>query len=62
MWKILQNRWAVVLQLEWSVLQSTLCGRYYRTGGQWYCSLNGVCYSEHYLEDTTEQVDSGIAA
>jgi hypothetical protein len=24
--------------------------------------LNGVCYSEHYLEDTSQQVDTGIAA
>ena len=61
-WKILHNRWTVVLQLEWSVLQWTLCGRYFTTGEQWYCSLNGVCYSEHYMEDNLQQVDSGIAA
>jgi len=30
-------------------------------GGQWYCSLNGVCYREHYVEDTVQQMDSGIA-
>jgi len=24
--------------------------------------LNGVCYSEHYMEDTLEKVDSCIAA
>jgi len=61
-WKILNNRWTVVLQLEWSVLQWTLSGRYFTTVGQWYCNLNGVCYSEHDLEDTSQQVDSGIAA
>ena len=62
MWKIHYSWWTVVLQLEWSVLQWTLCGRYITAGGQWYCSLNGVCYSEHYVEDTSQQVDSGIAA
>jgi len=24
--------------------------------------LNGVCYSEHYVEGTAQQVDSGIVA
>jgi len=24
---------------------------------QCYCSLNGVCYSEHYMEDTSQLVD-----
>ena len=61
-WKILHSRWTVVLQLEWSALQWTLSGRYFTADGQWYCSLNEVCYSEHYLEDTSQQVDSGIAA
>ena len=61
MWKVLHSRWTVVLQLEWSVLQWTLSGRYFTAGGQWYCSLNGVCYSEHYVEDTSQQVDSVIA-
>jgi len=61
-WKIFHSRWTVVLQLEWSVLQWTLYGRYFTAGGQWYCSLNEVCYSEHYTEDTAQQVDSGIAA
>ena len=37
-------------------------GRYFTAGGQWYCSLNGACYSEHYVEDTSQQVDSGIEA
>ena len=62
MWKILHSRWTVVLQLEWSVLQWTLCGGYSTASGQWYCSLNGVCYSKHYVEETSQQVDSGIAA
>jgi len=59
--KILHSRWTVVLQLEWIVLQCTLHRRYFTTGGQWYCSLNGLCYSAHYMEDTSQQVDSGIA-
>ena len=62
MWKILHSRWTVVLQLEWRVLQWTLCGRYFSAGGQCYCSLNWVCYSEHYVEDTSTQVDSVFAA
>jgi len=62
MWKILHSRWTVVLQLEWSVLQWTLCGRYCTAGGQWYCSLNVVCYSEQNVEDTAQQVENGIGA
>ena len=58
----MHSRWTVVLQLEWSVLQWTLCGRYFKASGQLYCSLNGVCYSEHYVEGISQQVDSGIAA
>jgi hypothetical protein len=42
MWKILHSRWTVVLQLEWTVLQLTLCGRYFTVSGEWYCSLNEV--------------------
>ena len=61
-WKILHSIWTVVLQLEWSVLHWTLYGRYFTASGQLYCSLNAVCYSEHYLEDTSQQVDSDIAA
>jgi len=61
-WKILHSRWTVVLQLECSALQWTLYGKYFTAGGQCYCSLNGVCYSEHYVEDTSQQVDSGIPA
>jgi len=60
-WKILHSRWAVVLQVEWCVLQWTLYGRYFTAGGQWYCRLNELCFSVHYLEDTSQQVDSGIA-
>jgi len=60
-WKLLHNRLTVVLQLEWSVLQWTLCGRYCTAGGQLYCSLNEVCYSEHYVEVTSQQVESFIA-
>ena len=35
--------------------------RQFTAGGQWYCRLDGVCYSEHYVEGTAQQVDSGIA-
>jgi len=62
MWKVLHSSWTVILQVEWSVLQWTLCGRYCTAGGQWYFRLNGVCYSEHYVEGTAHQVDSVIAA
>ena len=62
MWKIFHSSWTVVLQLEWSVLQWILCGRYFTAEGQLYWSLNGVCYSEHYVEDTSQEMDSGIAA
>jgi hypothetical protein len=61
-WKILHSRCTVLLQLEWSVLQWTLSGRYFTESGQCYCSWNDVNYSEHYLEDTSQQVDSGVAA
>ena len=61
-WKIIRSKCTVVLQLECIVLQWTLSGRYFTASGPWYCSLNVVCYSEHYLEDTSQQVDSGIAA
>ena len=60
-WKVLHSRWRVVLQVGWSVLQRSLCGRYCTAGGVWYCRLNGVCYSEHYVEGTEQQVDSGIS-
>jgi hypothetical protein len=51
----------VLLQVECSVLQGTLCGIYFKAGGQWYCRLNVVCCSEHYVEYTSQQVDSGVA-
>jgi len=62
MWKVLHSRWTVVLQFEWSVLQWALYGKYCTAGGQWYCGLNGVCYSEHYEEGSAQQLDSGIVA
>ena len=43
-------------------VQGTFIGRYFTAVEHWYCSLNEVCYSEHYLEDPSQQVDSGIAA
>ena len=60
MWRVLHSRWKVVLCVEWSVLQRTVCGRYCTAGGQWYCELNVVCFSEQYVEGTAQQVDSGI--
>jgi len=60
MWKVLLSMWTVVLWVEWSVLQWTLCGSYLTAGGQLYCGLNVVCYSEQYVEGTAQQVDSGI--
>ena len=60
MWKVLHSKWAVVLWDEWSVLQCTIGGRYCTAGGQWCCGLNVVCYSEHYVEGTAQQVESGI--
>jgi len=59
-WNILHIRRTVALWLEWNVLQGTLYGRYCTARGQWYCGLNGVCYSEHYKEGTAQQVESGI--
>jgi len=60
MWKVLHSRWTVVLCVECSVLQWTVCGRYCTAGGQWYYGLNELCYSELYLEGTAQQVDCGI--
>jgi hypothetical protein len=34
----------------------------FTAGGQWYGSLNEVCDSEHCVEDTSQDVDSVIAA
>jgi len=58
--KVLHGRWTVLLWVEWIVLQWTVCGRYCKAGGQCYCGLNGVCYSEHNVEGTAQQVDSVI--
>jgi hypothetical protein len=60
-WKILHSRWTVVLPVEWSVLLRILSGRYFTAGGQFYSNLNGGCYSEYYLEDNLQGLDSGIA-
>ena len=62
MWKILHSRWIVLLQLECRVLQWTFSGRYSTTGRQWFFSLSGMCYSEHYVEDIAQQVDRNIVA
>ena len=43
-------------------VQGMFIGGYFRAGGQCDCSLNGVRYSEHYLEDSSQQVDSVVAA
>ena len=48
-WKILQRKWTVILHLEWHMIQWTLSRRYFTVGGQWFCSLNEVWSSEHYL-------------
>jgi len=40
MWKVLHSKWTVVLWVECSVLQWTVCGRYCTDGGQCYCGLN----------------------
>jgi len=59
-WKGLHSRWTVVLWVECCVLQWAVCGRYCTAGGQLYCGLNVVCYSEQYVEGTAQQVDSCI--
>jgi len=59
-WKVLHSSWTVLLWVECSVKQWTVCGRYCTAGGEWYCGLNVVCRSEHYDEGTAQQVDSGI--
>ena len=61
-WKILHNSRTVVLEHEWSVLHLTLSGRYFTACEQFYYSLNGGLNSEKYLEDSSQQVDSAIAA
>ena len=58
MWKVLHSKWKVVLWVDWSVLEWTLCGRYCKAGGQRYCASIVLCYSEQYVEGTIQQVDS----
>jgi len=60
--KVLNSRWTELLQFEWSVIQWKLFVSYYTAGGQFYFSLNGLVYSEHYVEGTAQLVDSSIAA
>jgi len=61
MWKVLHSNWTVLLQLECTVFQWTLSGRYFTVGRMYCCSLNGVYYSEFYVVVTAQQVDSCIA-
>jgi len=51
-WKLLHSTWKFLFQIEWWVLQWTLNGSSCTAGGQWYCRLNGVCYSEHNVKVT----------
>ena len=60
-WKILHSMWTVLFQLKLNVIKLSSFGRYITQTGQWYCSLNAIWYSEHYLQDTLQQVDSGFA-
>ena len=60
MWNVLHSKSTVILCVEWSVLQRKLYGMYCTAGGQLYCGLNVVCYSERNVEVTAQQVDSGI--
>jgi len=60
MWKVLHSSWTVLFWVECSVLHWTVCGRYCTAGGQLYCSLNVLCYSEQYVEGTAQQADSSI--
>ena len=60
-WKIMHSRRTVVLQFVWNVLQFILCVSYCTACGQCYFRLNGLCYTEHYVESTAQQMDSGIS-
>ena len=62
MWKLLHGRWTVVFWLERSVLQWGISGRNCKAGGEQNCSLNWMCYSDHYVENTAQQMDNGIVA
>jgi len=39
MWKVVNSRGTVLLQLQKNDLQWTLCGKYFTASGKWYCSL-----------------------
>ena len=58
--KLLRSRWTSVLQDEFCVLQWELCGRYFTAGGHRCCSLNWVCYNEHYEDGTSKLLDIRI--
>ena len=60
-WKIRHSKWTVVLQFVWNLLQLILCVCYCTAVEQCYCRLYGLCYSEHLVEGTTQQMDSGIS-
>jgi len=60
MWKVLQSNWTVILWVEWSVSQWTVCVIYCIAYGRWYCWFNGVWYIEQYVVGTAQQLDSGI--
>jgi hypothetical protein len=42
-------------------VQGTFIGRYFTAGGNRYCSLNEMRYSENSMEDTSQNVDTGTA-
>jgi hypothetical protein len=44
---------SVTVNIIWDILHSR---------GRFKCSLNNDLYSEHYLDDTSQQVGTGIAA
>jgi len=62
LWKVPHSRWTLVLEFGCSALQLTFCKLYYTAGGQFYCRLNEVRYSDHYVDGTAQQVMSGIVA
>jgi len=50
-----------VLHVIKTKVQGTFVGRYFTAWGLCYCSLNDERYSNHYLEDTSQLVDIGMA-
>jgi len=54
MYMLLHSKYGVLLQLEWNVLQWKVCGCYFTASREWYCSLNGVCYSEQYVDVSSQ--------